>query len=403
MTTLPLLYSRDAKGKIRQWSVTTVGAMVIMAYGLMGGKQKEEKYRAEPKNVGRANWTSPEKQAELEAAAAWQKKRDEGYDTDPAKALAVEVLLPMLAHRFDKHEKKVKFPLDVQRKYNGIRCLALVGRDNKTTLISRQGKMLIAPHISGYIENGFGLDGDLFDGELYCYGLPLQTIVSLAKDNRPESLKLFYYIYDMPKVAGQPALPWSERRKHLEARFFSNNRVTASFGPKVVPPGASVVHGSLAQAETLTVNDMSEVTDFERVSVTAGFEGIMMRDLGAEYRLNVRSTGLLKLKRFQDAEFEIVGFEGRELSGNEEILSAFIFKNNLNEKTFKAVPIGTHEQKRKMWEENESYLGRRMTVRFLERSVDGVPIGNPVGIGFKDPTETDPEDEDDKMWSNSAE
>jgi ATP-dependent DNA ligase len=403
MADLLPLYSRDAKGKLREWRIMTIGSMVIMSYGLRGMKMKDEKYRAEGKNAGRSNETTPEQQAEAEAVSAWQKKRDEGYDTDPAKALAMEVLLPMLAHRFDKHEKKVKFPCDLQRKYNGMRCLALVGRDNKTTLISRQGKVLIVPHISGIISNGFGFDGDLFDGELYCYGLPLQTIVSLAKDNRPESLKLYYYVYDMPKISGHPTLPWSERRLHLEDRFATAYQRAATFGEKTVPPGASAVHATLALAETKTVNDMSEVADFERISVTAGFEGIMLRSLGAEYRMNVRSHDLLKLKRFQDAEFEIVDVESRLLSANDTILSAFVFQNNTSEATFKAVPIGTHEQKKTMWVERDGYLGRRMTVRFLERSTDGIPIGNPVAVGFKDPTEGDPDDDEDGMWTNKAE
>ena len=403
MAALPPLYTRDAKGKLREWRIMTIGSMVIMSYGLRGMKMKDEKYRAEGKNAGRANFTTPETQAELEAASAWQKKLDEGYDPDPGKALAVEVLLPMLAHRYDKHEKKVKFPLDVQRKFNGMRCLAKVDVD-KVTLISRQGKELTVPHIARAVAL-IGIPGDLLDGELYCYGLPLQTIVSLAKDNRPESAKLFYYIYDRPKDGGAASRPWRDRRMKLEIIFRSLDNVTSFLTGKteVVPPGASAVIGPLALAETKTVNDMSEVADFERLSVTAGFEGIMMRDLGGEYRLNVRSTALLKLKRFRDEEFEIIDVEGRQLSGEHEILSAFVFQNNVNDKTFKAVPLGTHEQKKKMWDERDGYLGRRMTVRFLERSTDGLPIGNPVAIGFKDTTEGDPDDDEDGMWSNKTE
>ncbi|WP_225393788.1 hypothetical protein, partial [Escherichia coli] len=61
------LYGKDSKGKLKQWTVYTDGAVVTVAHGRVGGKITEKSYTAEAKNIGRSNETTPEEQAELEA------------------------------------------------------------------------------------------------------------------------------------------------------------------------------------------------------------------------------------------------------------------------------------------------------------------------------------------------
>lgn len=402
MSDLPILYGRDAKGKLRQWQVKTVGALVIMLYGTKGGKQQEEKYRAVAKNRGRANATTEDKQAELEAASLWQKKLDEGYDPDPGVALSKEVFLPMLAHRYDKYGKHMTFPCHMQRKYNGMRAMARIKDDGSVEMISRQGVQLTVPHVAADLAL-IGRKGDVFDGEMYCYGIPLQTIVSWVKDNRPESAQLRFYLYDMPKAQGDLSLPWNRRWHVLQDRMSDALREHPHQKPAQLPYGSCAAFGTLALSETRACDDMDAAAVFEKEAVGDGFEGIMLRDLGGEYRLNVRSKGLLKLKRFQDAEFEIVDVEGRELSASDKICSAYVLKNNMNDKTFKAVPVGSHAQKRKIWLERDEYIGQQATVRFLERSIDGIPIGNPVCTGLRDSADKSDDDPDDKMWSSAAE
>ena len=60
---------------------------------------------------------------------------------------------------------------------------------------------------------------------------------------------------------------------------------------------------------------------FEEECLEAGYEGVMIRDPNGPYK-NGRSTEkegfLLKLKRFEDAEATILGFEERQHNGNEK-------------------------------------------------------------------------------------
>ena len=68
---LPTLYSIDSKQNIRQWRVWTEGADIIVEHGLMGGKLQQKRTTAKAKNTGRANATTAEEQAKLEAQSKW--------------------------------------------------------------------------------------------------------------------------------------------------------------------------------------------------------------------------------------------------------------------------------------------------------------------------------------------
>ncbi|MEJ2027139.1 MAG: aconitase family protein, partial [Limibacillus sp.] len=83
--------------------------------------------KVEGKNIGRSNETTPQEQAEKEARAAWQKKLDRKYSLTPEEARET-VFLPMLAHNWRKQKRYPEFPLDVQPKLDGVRCIA--HRDN---------------------------------------------------------------------------------------------------------------------------------------------------------------------------------------------------------------------------------------------------------------------------------
>ena len=81
------LYSKDSKGELRVWSIYTEGAEVVVKHGKLGGKVQEKRYTAEAKNQGKANETTPEQQAILEAEAKYVKQLKSGYFADKDEAL----------------------------------------------------------------------------------------------------------------------------------------------------------------------------------------------------------------------------------------------------------------------------------------------------------------------------
>jgi len=410
----PFLYLRGAKGELRQWHVRTDGAKVITSYGIKDKKQTGDWYTAKAKNLGRANQTNAITQAEAEAASLFQKKLDEGYDPDPAVALVKEVFLPMLAKRADKVLKtgKLKWPCWGQRKYNGMRCMARLVTGAKgvkhVELFSRLGEVLNVPHIAADLL-ALGDAGDVFDGEFYIHGVPLQSIVSLVKDNRPESQALQYYIYDMPKSRGDVTAPWEDRWREVQSRMVKAvmNLGGAVPATGVVPFGSIAVASSLCLAETVLFNGPDDLDKFEKQAIGDGFEGVMLRPKGGKYKLNVRSSDLLKVKRYKDGEFEIVDVKSRyEPKVGADIVDCFVMKNDQSDATFKAVPIGTFISRQDMWVNRDTFIGKNATIRYFERSVDLIPIGNPTWRGIRDPLDAankGEDDDDDKMWTNDAE
>ena len=137
-TKLETLYHKSKTDAIVQWDIWTEGADIVKEYGQIGGKMQTERRTAIGKNIGRSNETTPEEQAVLEATARHKKKLDGKYSLT-IEDCKKEVFLPMLAASFDKRKDKVTYPVDVQPKLDGVRCLAYWDGDS-VKLMSRGGK-----------------------------------------------------------------------------------------------------------------------------------------------------------------------------------------------------------------------------------------------------------------------
>ena len=68
------------------------------------------------------------------------------------------------------------------------------------------------------------------------------------------------------------------------------------------------------------IKNLAELLAYEAKCIDAGYEGVMARSLTGTYKFGRSTTGeggLLKLKRFEDAEAEIIGVEEEMHNGNE--------------------------------------------------------------------------------------
>ena len=86
-TTHPTLYKRTSTGAVQQWTIAVANTTITTTYSQVGGAmQTTSNTITEGKNIGRSNATTPQQQAQLEAAAAHEKKRKSGYVADLATA-----------------------------------------------------------------------------------------------------------------------------------------------------------------------------------------------------------------------------------------------------------------------------------------------------------------------------
>jgi hypothetical protein len=199
---LPTLHKLDSKGKVRVWSVSTEGGTYSVSHGLLNGALQETLVTCEAKNVGRSNETTAESQAISEAQGLWNKQKDrKGYTVElPTEAPN----LPMLAHKYKDHSKKVKFPCVVSPKIDG--CLS--------------GDSLIKTKELGYIPIK-----SIVDGKLDCSVASLNVIT-----NRVEYKKVLNFFKnkggDTPEVSSSDVV-WYEIETETGAklRLTGNHKV----------------------------------------------------------------------------------------------------------------------------------------------------------------------------------
>lgn len=113
------LYGKDSKGELRVWSIYTDGPDVVVKHGKLGGKIQDKRYPAEPKNIGKANETTPETQAVLEAEAKYVKQLKSGYFPTKEEALDFQEFTPMKCHSFNDFSERLVYPCNAGVKLDG--------------------------------------------------------------------------------------------------------------------------------------------------------------------------------------------------------------------------------------------------------------------------------------------
>jgi ATP-dependent DNA ligase len=364
---LPTLYCKSKTGKTQVWNIEVIEAKIRVSYGYEGGAVTvNEKTITSGKNLGKKNATTAAEQAVLEAKSTWDKKKTGGYAeslddahvpgvADAAAVAAHEAILPMLAHDFHKRGKDIKFPCYVQPKLDGVRCIFRNG-----VLTSRQGKVF--PNME-HIVNDLEDVELVLDGELYSDTLNFQQFVGLVrkKKHNAKEIELLkqvkYWVYDC--VNDEP----------FEARI---NTLWDMFGER------SYDHIKLLSTDECKTK--AELKGFHDRFVAEGKEGLIIRNKTGLYQLAARSKDLQKYKEFEDAEFTVVEFTDGE--GSEKGLVIWVCETE-DKRKFSVRPRGTHEERAELFKDADSYVGKKLTVRYQELTDDKIPRF-PVGIAFRD-------------------
>lgn len=352
---LPTLFKAAKAGENVQWSIETNATSYIETYGRVGGKMQVHEHKAEPTNVGRANERNQKEQAEFEAKAKWQLKLDKGYREDQGEVDDVP-LLPMLASKFKDRKGKFSYPVYLQPKLDGNRCIA----KPDGSLISRGGKTYNVPHISKQIK-ALNLKYPI-DGELYIHGESLQNIISYVKKDHGDGTtqKLNFVVYDV--VIPGKAFP--DRLKYIL------ENVPKKFELEM--------EGKVAHLTTTTVNSEKAVLEQEAYLVKNGYEGAIVRTMDLMYESNHRSNNLMKVKSFQDDEFEVVGFKKAD---NGKVIWTCLTKGK-DKASFDCYHKCTLAAGQELFKNAKSYVGKKLTVKYFKILISGKPEF-PVGICFR--------------------
>lgn len=385
------LYKRTSNGKIEQWSVWTEGADIVSEYGHVDGKLQTARETAKAKNVGRANATTPEQQAELQAQSDYQMKLTrKGYVDELSKAEAGENsgaggIRPMLAKKFEDHKDKLKYPCFVQPKLDGIRCIAVVEADGKVTLWSREQKpFLSVPSIAKSIESLGLLPGVVLDGELYNHDLKddFEKIASCVRKqyaaSDEEQALIQYHVYDVARIPVGPPENFGLRDDAL-LRMLSHG-ITCVVESTFVDGAQVWKTKNLRKVGSWTVQNETQLVELRTYFQNEGFEGAMARN-DAPYEEGKRSVHLQKLKEFLEDDFEIVGVE--EGVGKMAGLAVFVCKA-ANGNEFRCKLEGELEGLRKYIQDESTWKGKKLTVQYFSLTNKSKVPRFPVGKAIRD-------------------
>lgn len=362
---LPILYHKGRSGAMFSWRVWTEDHKIHTEYGQVDGKKQHAIQKAIGKNIGKSNATTDAQQADKEAQSLWNFKINRKYSETPDDADDI-VYLPMLAHKFETKVKKVVWPVDVQPKLDGVRCMAFWDEDNNTwILMSRSGQEYHVQHIVDQLNILMEVhqQGLVLDGELYLHGESLQNINRLVKKPRPESINIEFHVYDVIDIDEAPQ-KWTIRRGNFEIIF-----------ERDYPEVTNIIkHTTFYDIKT-----EAEVYKLQMKFVGEGYEGAIVRTHDHTYNWGHRSPGLLKVKTFQDAEFEIVSY--RDGKGKFEGACIWICKTPEG-RTFECTQKGTMEMRRSLFKEADQHIGSMLKVQYQTLTDDLIPQF-PVGLAIR--------------------
>lgn len=206
--------------------------------------------------------------------------------------------------------------------------------------LSRQGNLFHAP--DWFVE---GLPNAPLDGELWIARKAFQRTVGIVRrQDKPDLWKeVRYLVFDAPARTG----PFEERLEHVRTRFKHTQPKYAVAHAHILCTGVEHLRKELARIEAL------------------GGEGLMLRQPGSAYVAG-RSTTLLKVKSFLDAEAVVIGHEAGE--GRHKGRLGAVMVRLPNGKEFK-VGTGFTDKERAA----PPAIGATITFRYQELSDGGIP------------------------------
>lgn len=348
------LYGKDSKGGLRIWSVYTDGSDVVVKHGKLGGKIQEKRYATEPKNVGKANETTPEAQATLEAEAKYIKQLKSGYFPTKEEALDFQEFTPMKCHGFKDFSGRIVYPCNAGVKLDGMRLMI----DAEGNAWSKQGEPLTLPsHWEGAKELAItmgGLDGEVYAGLKNKDGLSLQQVISAFRKPNAETPKLQYWVYDIPNQT-----QYGLRHRLLKTLSYDK------------PDWLVVVLG-------VQINSKEEADTYFDSIIKEGYEGVVYRNYNGLYEFGKRSYNLLKRKSRQTIEAKV---KAVEVDKNDWGILQCELETGVSFKCQMRVDATTINYR--LYQNAVKLIGQVIEVEFEDFSDDGV-LQKPVGIGVRE-------------------
>ena len=282
------------------------------------------------------------------------------------------ILKPMLAQALKAEDfANIKYPVLCTPKLDGIRCLIINGKPVSRNFIDIPNR---------YVQKTMAGLPDFLDGELMVEGgfNSVQSAI-MREDGEPN---FTYNIFDYG---------YSENSEY-QRRIALLKELKLPYYCKLVLP--------------IRINDSQELDEYEAKCISDGYEGVMIRSPNGPYkfgRSTIKEAYLVKLKRFEDSEAIIIGFEERMHNENiaEEdnfghtkrsshkdnlkpanTLGALIVKDIKSGIEFNLGTGFDDTLRKEIWDNKTKYMGKILTYQF--QGIGDTKPRFPSHKGFRD-------------------
>ena len=245
------------------------------------------------------------------------------------------------------------------RKLDGVRCLAVVDAEGKCTLYSRMGKEFTTLNKVKEAIEATNIINTVFDGEICLVdengNEDFQSVMKQLrrKDHQIENPK--YMMFDMlhkPDFEQEKSSDILTDRLHTLRSFCESNQCNE--------------FGYLAQA---VVTGDEHFDTWTQMATDNSWEGVMLRkDVGYEGK---RSKNLLKVKKFFDAEYEVLGWDidQHEVVRDGKSVSMSMLAQVWIEHKGHIVKVGSgFSQEQRLEYMDGSIVGKLITVQYFEET-----------------------------------
>ena len=277
----------------------------------------------------------------------------------------------------------IKFPVYVTPKLDGIRCLKIDGQ-----IVSRTFKPIRNAELAAAVKD---LLPDGSDGELIMGGtFQNTTSMVMSADKTIGNEKAYFYWFDY--VLDDNKKPYLERINDMKKFVEDHPDILTASPVKIVP---------LVPTEIKTIE---ELLKYETEVLEQGFEGVMLRTAHGPYkfgRSTLKEGSLVKMKKFDDDEAIITGFNELDKNTNEKTKDEFGYAKRSSHKEGKIgqdtlgsldvnwngihFSIGsgfTAEQRKEFWNDRDNLVGKIVKFKYFATGMKEAPRF-PIFLGFR--------------------
>mgnify|MGYP001564999932 CR=1 FL=1 len=250
----------------------------------------------------------------------------------------------------------LQYPLYIQHKYDGFRCVYYNDK-----LYTRSGLPFPNINLQTHFSKLFGTSENVLDGELYMHGKPFNEMSKILNNETiviPTDMK--FYVYDCI-----PIKDWENQKCNITYtdRLKLLRTVIANIADRK----------RIIDAPTDKVNSAAEAIEIHKEHLKAGYEGSVLKAVEGKYqwkRVSIKSGEMIKLKPFKDEDLEIVDIVEGEGKYEGSLGSIVVRGNNVANTS---VGSGfTDADRKEIWGNKNKYLGRTAQIKYFEISEDKV-------------------------------